>query len=89
MRLNELSSGFVNLQLQPQAALSEGRRPLGGMLLLQPSSLVIVVVEHKAQTHFEGLLHSFLLLSIGTRGAPLYFREGHVRQVATAMYSAV
>jgi hypothetical protein len=31
---------------------------------LQPSLLVIVVVEHKAQTHFEGLLGLSLLPSI-------------------------
>lgn len=32
MRLNEPLFGIVILFLQPQAALSEGRRPLGGWL---------------------------------------------------------
>jgi hypothetical protein len=47
------------------------------------------VVEHKAQTRFEGFLHTSLLLSTEIRDAPGYFREGRVRHLAIAMYSAV
>jgi hypothetical protein len=47
------------------------------------------VVEHKAQTRFEGFLHTSLLLSTEMRDAPMYFRDGRVRHLATAMYSAV
>jgi len=41
---------------------------------MQPSSLVIVLVEHKAQTHFEGLLRASYLSSRAICDAPLYFR---------------
>jgi hypothetical protein len=54
---------FVVL-LQPQAALSPGSQTAVEVGCLQPSLLVIVVVEHKAQTHFEGLLRLSLLPSI-------------------------
>ena len=56
------SSLFV-LLLQPKAALS-GRRPTEVGCERQPSFYESAVVEHKAQTHFEGLL----FLS-GVRGA--------------------
>jgi hypothetical protein len=56
------SSLFV-LLLQPKAALS-GRRPTEAGCERQPSFYESAVVEHKAQTHFEGLL----FLS-GVRGA--------------------
>jgi hypothetical protein len=48
------SSLFV-LLLQPKAALS-GRRPTEAGCERQPSFYENAVVEHKAQTHFEGLL---------------------------------
>ena len=48
------SSLFV-LLLQPKAALS-GRRPTEASCERQPSFYESAVVEHKAQTHFEGLL---------------------------------
>src|ERR1700677_1147037 len=48
------SSLFV-LLLQPKAALS-GRRPTEVGCERQPSFYESAVVEHKAQTHFEGLL---------------------------------
>jgi hypothetical protein len=47
------------------------------------------VVEHKAQTHFEGLLQASRFLSTEMRDAPMYFKDGRVRHLATAMYSAV
>jgi hypothetical protein len=47
------------------------------------------VVEHKAQTHFEGLLQASRFLSTEMRDAPMYFKDGHVRHLATAMYNAV
>jgi len=49
----------------------------------------IAVVEHKAQTHFEGFLHSFLLLSTEVCDAGLYFRRGQVRHISIAKYRAV
>src|SRR5580658_1169183 len=48
------SSLFV-LLLQPKAALS-GRRPPEAGCERQPSFYERAVVEHKAQTHFQGLL---------------------------------
>ena len=56
------SSLFV-LLLQPKAALS-GRRPTEVGCEGQPSSLESGVVEHKAQTHFEGLLSLCDLLGV-------------------------
>jgi phage terminase large subunit len=47
------------------------------------------VVEHKAQTRFEGFLHTSLLLSTTMCDAPGYFREDLVRHLAIAMYSAI
>ena len=61
----------------------------GRVAVRQPSSLGNAVVEHKAQTRFEGFLHTFLLLSTAMCDAPVYFREGLVRHLAIAMYSAV
>jgi hypothetical protein len=59
--------------LQPQAALSDGRRSPGGRLVWQPSSMGIAVVEHKAQRHFEGLLSLSLFFPVVCNAA----RDGH------------
>ena len=67
-----LCSSLIVLFLQPQAALSDGRRPLEEGCL-QSSSLGIAVVEHKAQTHFEGLLSASLFFAVVCNAA----REGH------------
>jgi len=55
----------------------------------QPSSLGNAVVEHKAQTRFEGFLHTSLLLSTAMYDAPWHFKEGLVRHLAIEMYSAI
>jgi hypothetical protein len=47
------------------------------------------VVEHKAQTHFEGFLQASRFLSAEMRDAPMYFRESRVRHLATEMYIAI
>ena len=49
------NSSFFVLLLQPKAALS-GSQTNGGRLEKQRSFYESAVVEHKAQTHFEGLL---------------------------------
>ena len=46
-------------------------------------------MEHKAQTHFEGLLRVSLLESSRECGAPMYLSEGNVRHVVMTMYIAV
>ena len=61
----------------------------GRVAVRQPSSVGNAVVEHKAQTRFEGFLHTSLLLSTTMCDAPGYFREDLVRHLAIAMYSAI
>jgi hypothetical protein len=64
----------------------EDRREVGCFAAV---SLGKAVVEHKAQAHSEGFLHTSLLLSTAMRDAPMYFRKGSVRHLANEMYSAV
>ena len=59
VRVNETLSARVRLLLRSKAALSGGSESGGGMLWFEVSLRESAVVEHKAQTHFEG----FALLS--------------------------
>jgi hypothetical protein len=89
MRLHEPLSGIVSLFLQPQAALSNGRRPQGGWLFLEPFSLGNAVVEHKAQRHFEGLLLPCHFIATVYSAAHEVLKRTIVPHVDGAMYIAV
>ena len=56
---NRLYSRFVRLDLPKQKATNM----LAIAVVSMPVSTVGVIVEHKAQPHFEGFLHTTLLQS--------------------------